>query len=63
MTTAIAILTVLVLIWGVSKLFSRWLDSYLKDDVQLSAFDQAQAKRDVEELLKNANKPPRKRAF
>ena len=63
MTTAIAIIVLLALIVGASKLFQHWLDSYLKDDMQLSAFDQAQAKRDVEELLKAANKAPKKRAF
>lgn len=63
MTYAIAILAVLLVIWAASKLFGMFLDSYLKDDMQLSAFDEAQAKRDVEELLKNASKPPKKRAF
>lgn len=59
MTTAIAILVLLALIVGASKLFQHWLDSYLKDD----SFDEAQAKADVEELLKAANKAPKKRAF
>lgn len=58
MTAAIAIIVLLALIVGASKLFQHWLDSYMKSD-----FDEAQAKSDVEELLKAANKPPRKRAF
>ena len=60
MTAAIAILTVLVLIWAASRLFSRFLDSYLKDD---NLFDEEMHRQECEALLKNANKAPKKRAF
>lgn len=40
-------------------LIVQLIDKYAPYD----SFDEEQAKRDVEELLKHANKPPRKRAF
>ena len=58
MTTAIAILILIALIVCASKLFQHFLDSYMKSD-----FDEEQAKADVEELLKAANKPPKRRSF
>ncbi len=62
MTTAIAIaiLAVLLLIWAASKLFGVFLDSYLKDD---RLFDDEMHRQECEALLKNASKPPKKRAF
>jgi hypothetical protein len=60
MTAAIAILTVLVLIWAASRLFGRFLDSYLKDD---KLFDEEMSRQECEALLKAASKAPKKRAF
>lgn len=60
MTAAIAIIVLLALIVGASKLLQHWLDSYLKDD---DLFDEEMSRQECEALLKAASKAPKRRVF
>ena len=52
--------SVLVLIYGIRLLVIKTWDDFMRPGFK---FDEEQAKQDVEELIANANKSPRKRAF
>ena len=59
MTYLSAMILTIPIVLLIGFLVVQLIDKYAPYD----SFDEEQAKRDVEELLKHANKPPRKRAF